>query len=112
MRTGSCCASVAGETSLIPNQYCLVQDLLSYARIPPAVHQIEVHPYWRNQYNIDFCHSKVRPPGIKAQTQRCKQLQQREFFSTGGESWRCRILLADFRGSLSTADAFQQHGGR
>lgn len=37
-----------------------LQDLLSYARIPPAVNQIEVHPYFRNQYNIDFCHSKVR----------------------------------------------------
>lgn len=37
----------------------LLQDLLSYARIPPAVNQIEVHPYFRNQYNIDFCHSKV-----------------------------------------------------
>ncbi|BDA44611.1 Aldo-keto reductase family 4 member C10 [Coccomyxa sp. Obi] len=35
-----------------------IKDLLSYARIPPAVNQIEVHPYFRNQYNIDFCHSK------------------------------------------------------
>lgn len=36
-----------------------MQDLLSYARILPAVHQIEVHPFFRNQYNVDFCHSKV-----------------------------------------------------
>ena len=38
-----------------------VQDLLTYARIQPVMNQIEVHPFMRNQYNIDFCHSK----GIK-----------------------------------------------
>ena len=36
-----------------------VQDMLTYARIKPAVHQIEVHPMWINQYNIDFCHKEV-----------------------------------------------------
>lgn len=29
--------------------------LLSYAEVPPAVNQVEVHPYWRNQKIIDFC---------------------------------------------------------
>ena len=37
---------------------CL-QNILTYARIKPAVHQIEVHPVWTNQYNIDFCHKEV-----------------------------------------------------
>eukprot|EP00884_Botryococcus_braunii_P000023 jgi/Botrbrau1/10020/Bobra.0012s0107.1 len=35
-----------------------LEDLVTYARIVPAVHQIEVHPYFRNSYNVDFCHSK------------------------------------------------------
>ena len=38
-----------------------IKDLLTYARIKPAVNQIEVHPYFRNDYNIDFCRSQVRP---------------------------------------------------
>ena len=38
---------------------CL-QDILTYAKVKPAVHQIEVHPMWTNQYNIDFCHKEVR----------------------------------------------------
>ena len=38
---------------------CCWQGLLEYARIPPAVNQIEVHPYMRNDYNIKFCSSKV-----------------------------------------------------
>lgn len=36
-----------------------VQDMLTFARIKPAVHQIEVHPMWTNQYNLDFCHKEV-----------------------------------------------------
>jgi hypothetical protein len=36
-----------------------LQDILTYARIKPAVHQIEVHPVWTNQYNINFCHKEV-----------------------------------------------------
>ena len=36
-----------------------LQNILTYARIKPAVHQIEVHPVWTNQYNIDFCHKEV-----------------------------------------------------
>ncbi|CAK0784459.1 hypothetical protein CVIRNUC_007663 [Coccomyxa viridis] len=32
-----------------------IKDILTYARIKPAVHQIEVHPVWTNQYNIDYC---------------------------------------------------------
>ena len=36
------------------------QDILTYARIKPAVQQIEVHPLWNNQYNVDFCQKQVR----------------------------------------------------
>lgn len=32
-----------------------LQDVLSYARIVPAVNQVEVHPYFRNQELIEFC---------------------------------------------------------
>ena len=38
-----------------------IKDLLTYAHIKPAVHQIEVHPYFRNDYNINFCRSQVTP---------------------------------------------------
>lgn len=37
-----------------------LKDLLAYARIKPAVNQIEVHPYFRNDYNIDWCRSQAR----------------------------------------------------
>ena len=37
-----------------------MKDLLTYARIKPAVNQIEVHPYFRNDYNIDWCRSQAR----------------------------------------------------
>lgn len=43
----------------------MLQDILTYARIKPAVHQIEVHPVWHNQYNIDFCHKEVGFPPTK-----------------------------------------------
>ncbi len=35
-------------------------ELLSYARVKPAVNQIESHPFWRNEKTIDFCKSNVR----------------------------------------------------
>lgn len=36
-----------------------IDDLLSYARIKPAVLQVEVHPYFRNQQVVDHCKTKV-----------------------------------------------------
>ena len=36
-----------------------MQDLLSTARIPPAVEQIEGHAYLRNDYVIAWCKSQV-----------------------------------------------------
>lgn len=33
-------------------------DLLSYARIRPAVNQVEVHPYFRNQKLLDFANKE------------------------------------------------------
>lgn len=37
-----------------------VEELLSYAKIKPAVNQIEIHPYWRNEKTIAFCRENVR----------------------------------------------------
>ena len=36
-----------------------IDDLLSYARIKPAVLQVEVHPYFRNQQVVDHCKTKA-----------------------------------------------------
>ena len=38
-----------------------MEELLAYAEVPPAVNQVEVHPFWRNQKLIDFCKQHVRP---------------------------------------------------
>jgi diketogulonate reductase-like aldo/keto reductase len=35
-----------------------LEGILSYARIKPAVNQVEGHPYHRNQPLIDYCHSQ------------------------------------------------------
>ena len=35
------------------------QDLLKYAKIKPAVNQVELHPYFRNQQLHDFCDKEV-----------------------------------------------------
>lgn len=32
-----------------------VKDVLSYAKVVPAINQVEVHPYFRNQELIDYC---------------------------------------------------------
>ena len=35
-----------------------MKDVLSYAKVKPAVNQVEVHPYFRNQELIDYCASE------------------------------------------------------
>lgn len=35
-----------------------LKDVLSYAKVKPAVNQVEVHPYFRNQDLIDYCASE------------------------------------------------------
>ena len=34
-------------------------DVLSYARIKPAVMRVEIHPYWRNDALVEFCKQQV-----------------------------------------------------
>lgn len=36
----------------------LLHDMLSYARIPPAVNQVEIHPYNQQTQLLEFCHSR------------------------------------------------------
>jgi hypothetical protein len=36
-------------------------ELLAYARVKPAVNQVESHPFWRNEKIYEFCKSEVRP---------------------------------------------------
>lgn len=36
----------------------MLLDLLSYARIEPAINQIELHPYLQQERLVDFCHYK------------------------------------------------------
>lgn len=36
-----------------------IEDLLQYAKITPAVNQVELHPYFRNEKLHKFCDSKV-----------------------------------------------------
>ena len=33
-------------------------DVLEYAKVVPAINQVEVHPYFRNQELIEYCASK------------------------------------------------------
>ena len=35
-----------------------LKEVLSYAKVKPAVNQVEVHPYFRNQELIDYCASE------------------------------------------------------
>ena len=37
-----------------------IADLLQYAKITPAVNQVELHPYFRNETLHKYCDSKVR----------------------------------------------------
>ena len=32
-----------------------LEKVLTYARIRPAINQVEVHPFWRNDALISFC---------------------------------------------------------
>ena len=40
------------------------KDLLGHAKIKPAVQQIEIHPYWRNDACVEFCQQQVSPPQL------------------------------------------------
>ena len=43
-------------------------DLLKVARIKPAVDQVELHPYFRNDQLQTFCKEKVRAAGCSVVT--------------------------------------------
>ncbi len=36
----------------------MLVDLLSYAKVPPAMNQIELHPYNAQQTLVDYCHAR------------------------------------------------------
>lgn len=37
---------------------CFITDILSYAKVKPAVVQVEIHPYLSNKGLIDYCHKR------------------------------------------------------
>jgi len=36
----------------------LIHDLLNYAKVAPSCHQIEIHPYFQQKENADYCISR------------------------------------------------------
>ena len=54
----SCLQGLAKNVGVSNLSIKKMRDVLSYAKVRPAVNQVEVHPYFRNQELIDYCNSE------------------------------------------------------